>query len=77
MNSVQCKMARAALGWGVRELATNAGVSVDTVSRLERGEDLLPRTLEALRITLQSAGVIFLADGESADGGPGVRLARP
>jgi len=74
MNSVQCKMARAALGLGVRELAAAASVSVDTVSRLERGEELLPRTVSAIRTALESAGIVFLADGEIATGGPGVRL---
>jgi len=69
MLAVQCKMARAALGWGVRDLAKAAGVSVDTVSRLERGEDLMPRTLAAMRSTLEAAGVEF-TNGEA----PGVRL---
>ena len=32
--AVQCKMARAALGWGVRDLATAAQVSTQTVTRL-------------------------------------------
>ncbi|RYE47739.1 MAG: XRE family transcriptional regulator, partial [Hyphomicrobiales bacterium] len=36
-------MARAAIGWGVRDLAREAGVAVDTISRLERGEDIMPR----------------------------------
>jgi len=67
-------MARAALGLGVRELAAAASVSVDTVSRLERGEELLPRTVSAIRTALESAGIVFLADGEIATGGPGVRL---
>nr|WP_206079057.1 helix-turn-helix transcriptional regulator [Mesorhizobium camelthorni] len=71
MNSVQCKMARAAVGWGVRDLAKKAGVAVDTVSRLERGEELLPRTVSALRSTLESAGVIFI---DQNGNGPGVRL---
>lgn len=68
MNSVQCKMARAALGWGVRELAKEAGVSVDTISRLERGEELLPRTLTAIRAALESAGIQFVSQGDTADG---------
>jgi transcriptional regulator with XRE-family HTH domain len=71
MNAVQSKMARAAVGWGVRELAKAAGVSVDTVSRLERGEELMPRTVEAIRSALESAGVIFI---DQNGNGPGVRL---
>ncbi|WP_122048774.1 helix-turn-helix transcriptional regulator [Asaia bogorensis] len=64
-------MARVAIGWGVRELAANAGVSPDTVSRLERGENLNLRTIEAIRAALEAAGVEFIAEN---GGGPGVRL---
>lgn len=67
MNAVQSKMARAALGWGVRDLAQAAAVSADTVSRLERGEELMPRTVQAIRTALESAGVEFIND-ERGDG---------
>jgi transcriptional regulator with XRE-family HTH domain len=67
--AVQCKMARAALGLGVRELANLAAVSQDTVSRLERGEDLMPRTLDAIGAALEAAGVEFTNGDE-----PGVKL---
>ena len=66
-------MARAALGLGVRDLAKLAGVSPDTVARLERGEDLKPATVETLRLALEGAGIIFIP--ENGDG-PGVRLAK-
>lgn len=69
--SVQCKMARAALGWGVRDLAREAGVSVDTISRFERGEELQPRTLQAIRSALEDAGVLFI---DQNGAGAGVRL---
>ncbi len=71
MIAVQSKMARVAVGWGVRELAAQAKVSPDTVARLERGEALAPRTLAAIRTALESAGVEFI---EENGGGPGVRL---
>jgi transcriptional regulator with XRE-family HTH domain len=72
--AVQVKMARMALGWGLRELAKAAKVSGDTVNRLEKGEELRERTLLAIRETFEKAGVVFIAqDG----GGPGVRLAKP
>lgn len=62
MKIVQCKMARAALGWGVRDLAKEAGVAVDTISRLERGEEIMPRTLTAIQTALEAAGVEFFED---------------
>lgn len=70
---VQCRMARAALGLGVRELASLAKVSNDTVARFERGEELKERTIEALQRALEAAGVEFTDDG----GGAGVRLRKP
>ncbi|MGD9882863.1 MAG: helix-turn-helix domain-containing protein [Reyranella sp.] len=73
MIAAQCKMARAAVGWGVRELAEAAKVSADTVVRLERGEALRERTVEAIRSALQKAGVEFIPEN---GGGAGVRLAR-
>ena len=48
MQAQQCKMARAALKLGGRELAGLAKVSPDTVARFERGEDLKDRTIEAI-----------------------------
>lgn len=76
MLPVQCKMARTALGLGVRELAELAKVSPDTVARFERGESLRERTVEDLRRALEGGGVIFQADGEMVSGGPGVRMSR-
>jgi transcriptional regulator with XRE-family HTH domain len=56
---VQCRMARAALGLGVRELAAAAKVSIDTVARFERGDELKERTIDALQRTFEAAGVEF------------------
>jgi transcriptional regulator with XRE-family HTH domain len=68
---VQCRMARAALGLGVRELAAAAKVSIDTVARFERGDELKERTIDALQRALEAAGVEF-TNGDQ----PGVRLSR-
>ncbi|SOC15296.1 Helix-turn-helix domain-containing protein [Stappia indica] len=73
MNAAQCRMARAALGLGIREVADLAKVSPTTVTRLERGEELKPRTVEAIRAALEAAGVIFIDENGE---GPGVRLRR-
>jgi len=70
---VQCRMARAALGMGVRELAVAAKVSVDTVARFERGDELKERTIDALQRALEAAGVEFIDEN---GGGPGVRLRK-
>jgi transcriptional regulator with XRE-family HTH domain len=66
-------MARAALELGIRELAEAAKVSTNTIARLERGEDLRERTVDAIRATLESAGVEFIDEN---GGGPGVRLKK-
>ena len=73
MDAVQCKMARAALGWGVRELAETAGVSTQTITRLERGEQLKDRTIEALKGVFEAAGIEFIPEN---GGGPGVRVRK-
>ncbi|HVV94828.1 MAG TPA: helix-turn-helix domain-containing protein [Hyphomicrobiales bacterium] len=67
-------MARAAISLSVRDLALAAQVSTNTITRLERGEALQPRTLAAIRAALEAAGVVFLADGENVEGGSGVRI---
>jgi transcriptional regulator with XRE-family HTH domain len=71
---VQCRMARAALGLGVRDLASAAKVSIDTVARFERGDELKERTIDALRRALEDAGIEFIDEN---GGGAGVRLKRP
>ena len=74
MTPQQCKMARAALGLGVRELGKAAEVSPNSITRLERGESMHQRTIEAIRSALEAAGVVF----QDSNGlGPGVRLREP
>ncbi|MDR7148038.1 helix-turn-helix transcriptional regulator [Rhizobium sp. BE258] len=76
----QCRMARAALNMGVRDLANAAQVSTNTITRFEKGDDddqLKPRTVEAIARALQAAGVTFIDGAYSGSGGPGVRLFAP
>jgi len=70
-SPVQCRMARGALGLGIRDLAASANVSVDTVLRFERGEELKERTIETIRRAFEAAGVEF-TNGDQ----PGVRLRK-
>jgi transcriptional regulator with XRE-family HTH domain len=69
MRAVQLRMARAALGWGVRKLAEKAGVTANTVTRIENGADAKQSTLDALQRALEAAGVEFIDGGQ-----PGVRM---
>jgi transcriptional regulator with XRE-family HTH domain len=71
MTGQQCRMARAALNMGVRDLAKLAKVATGTITRLEAGEELKPRTVEAIRAALEKKGIEFINDGA-----PGVRVRR-
>ncbi len=64
-------MARAALGWSVRELASKAGLAANTVSRYENGTDAYGETLTKIQRAFEQAGIIFIDEDEL---GPGVRL---
>lgn len=70
----QVKMARAALGLGVRDLAKLAGVSPNTVTRFEGGGGVHTSNLQKIQAALETAGVAFIPEN---GGGPGVRLKTP
>src|SRR3954467_2998437 len=73
MKAVQLRMARAAVGWGVRDLAQEAGVTANTVTRIENGADAKQSTMDALQRALEGAGIEFI---DQNGGGPGVRLRK-
>lgn len=73
MTGAQCRMARAALQLGVRDLAELSKVAPGTIVRLEAGDELKERTVDAVRSALEAAGVIFIAENGA---GPGVRLQK-
>jgi transcriptional regulator with XRE-family HTH domain len=75
ITRLQVRLARTALGWGVRDLARKAGVSPTTVTRFENGAHTRAETVALLEDVLERAGIIFVAADES--GGPGVRLREP
>ena len=69
----QIRMARAALKWGVKDLAQKANINPNTISRIENGYDFKSSTIETLQRTLEEGGVIFIpANGEDE----GVRLRK-
>lgn len=69
MTNAQIRAARGLLNWTVRQLAEAAGVHRNTISNYETGRYTDPRTLDAIRAALESAGVEF-TNGDR----PGVRL---
>ena len=73
MKGIQCKLARVALGWGVLELANAAHVSTQTITRLERGDQLRPSTIDRIQRVLEEAGIEFIPEN---GGGVGVRFKK-
>jgi ribosome-binding protein aMBF1 (putative translation factor) len=74
ITAIQCKMARAAVGWGIRDLAQHAGVGVATITRFENEQvGANQATVEAIQRTLEAAGVEFIPEN---GGGAGVRLKK-
>ena len=76
IDSKQIRAARASLDWTIDKLASEAGLNRRTVLRIEaKGSEVTPskKTLEAIRIALENAGIEFI---QTDDGGKGV-LFRP
>jgi hypothetical protein len=74
LTSAQIRAARALIRWSAEDLARHSAVSVTPIRRAE----LMPSTTaltrandQAIRRTLEQAGVEFIDDEK---GGPGVRL---
>jgi len=57
----------------VRELARKAGVTANTVTRIENGADAKQSTMDRLQNALEAAGIEFIQEN---GGGPGVRLRK-
>ena len=74
MNPAQCRAARALLDWSQQKLAEASQVGNATIRNFE-GDSSAPQnaTLQVLRQTLESAGVIFVPGNGD---GPGVRIRK-
>jgi transcriptional regulator with XRE-family HTH domain len=72
LSAAQCRAARALVKWSQDDLAGAAAVAKKTIADFE-GDQRQPylRTLAAIRIALEAAGVEFIPEN---GGGPGVRL---
>jgi len=74
MTPAQCRAARALISLSQEALASASGVAKRTIANFEGGTaQPYPRTIAALRTTLEAGGVMFI---EENGGGPGVRLRK-
>lgn len=75
LTAEQLRAARALIRWDQATAAERAGVSIETIKRLEKMDGPLlstkTATLHALEEAFRSAGVAFTNGGE-----PGVKLVR-
>jgi transcriptional regulator with XRE-family HTH domain len=55
----QIRMARIALGWGVRDLAQRADLATGTVSRIEAGHQAMSGNLRKIEQAFSEAGIDF------------------
>ena len=69
VTSAQLRAARALLDWTVRELAEQAGVHRNTITRAETDETAHGHAVAQVVLTLEAAGVEF-TNGDQ----PGVKL---
>lgn len=73
ISPAQIRMARAALGISVRELAERSQVADSTIHRFESNKGgMQTGTLDRIQAALENDGIVFLA--ADATGGAGVRL---
>jgi len=78
ITSDQIRAARALLRWSAKDLADRAGISLNTVQRMEASTGSprgLNKNLEAVREVLVASGIELINQGEyQGIGGYGVRL---
>lgn len=77
LTAAQIRAARALLDWSQKQLSEKSKLSVPTIKRMESklGPDRSTEVnVEAVRRTLETAGVMFLEPGQ--EGGAGVRLKK-
>lgn len=63
ISAAQCRMARAALGMSLRDLAAAAELSVNTLMRIEAAENVTSRSIGKVQAVLARGGAVFRRDG--------------
>lgn len=66
MHPVQCKMARAGLGWSVGQLAERAGVHRLTITRFESGAPIMDDNRKKILMALVAGGAAIVTAGKGA-----------
>ncbi len=69
----QIRAARGFLDWSARELAQAANLGLSTVQRVEASVAITAANMDALRRTLEAAGIEFIPEN---GGGVGLRLRK-
>jgi transcriptional regulator with XRE-family HTH domain len=64
INAQHLRMARAGLGWTLKDLAKRSGINPNTISRYEQGQEGMVGKLRKLEAALKAAGVVFGEDGK-------------
>lgn len=62
INGIQIRMARAAVKMNVRELAEEAGINPNTITRLEIGRGIQASSLEKIEAVLRKHGAVFIPE---------------
>ncbi len=76
----QIKAARSLVGMGQQQLADAAKIGINTVRNMEATAANRIRvrsdTLDAIVDALKDWGVVLIDEGQTVEGGPGVRLSK-
>lgn len=74
ITPAQSRAARALIDWSQGQLATAASCSLSTIRDFETGRRTpVANNLKAIRMALEDAGIIFIAENGE---GPGVRMKK-
>lgn len=63
VTPTQCRMARAALGWTLKDLSTRADVSISTANHYEKSRHVHEKSVESIKAALEESNEIqFVTD---------------